>query len=83
MTISAFKKYFRTELSGLYNEPESAFLSSLFLHKIVGFDHFQQRRFSDQELSTDDEKQLEQLVSVLKTGRPYQQILGETEFYGM
>jgi release factor glutamine methyltransferase len=83
MTISAFKKYFKTELSDLYTESESAFLSSLFIHQIVGFDHFQQRRFSEQELLIDDEEKLSHLVSELKTGRPYQQILGETEFYGM
>jgi release factor glutamine methyltransferase len=83
MTISAFKKYFKTELSGLYTESESAFLSSLFIHQIVGFDHFQQRRFSEQELLIDDKEKLSHLVSELKTGRPYQQILGETEFYGM
>lgn len=83
MTISAFKKYFKETLSDLYTESESAFLSSLFIHKIVGFDHFQQRRFSEQELLIEDENQLSNLVSELKTGRPYQQILGETEFYGM
>lgn len=83
MTISAFKKYFKETLSDLYTESESAFLSSLFIHKIVGFDHFQQRRFSEQELLMEDENQLSSLVSELKTGKPYQQILGETEFYGM
>lgn len=83
MTISAFKKYFRTELSDLYTESESMFLSSLFIHQIVGFDQFQQRRFSEQELLIDDQEKLSVLVSELKTGRPYQQILGETEFYGM
>lgn len=83
MTISAFKKYFKAELSDLYTESESVFLSSLFIHQIVGFDHFHQRRFSEQELLTDDEGKLCHLVSELKTGRPYQQILGETEFYGM
>ncbi|REC50145.1 peptide chain release factor N(5)-glutamine methyltransferase [Chryseobacterium pennipullorum] len=83
MTISAFKKHFKTELSGLYTESESSFLSSLFVQKIVGFDSFHQRRFSDQELLITDEKQLADLISELKTGRPYQQILGETEFYGM
>ncbi|SHG88914.1 peptide chain release factor N(5)-glutamine methyltransferase [Chryseobacterium sp. OV279] len=83
MTISAFKKYFKTELSELYTDSESAFLSALFIQKIVGFDSFHQRRLSEQELLIDDEKQLIQIVSDLKTGRPYQQILGETEFYGM
>ncbi|WP_343641319.1 peptide chain release factor N(5)-glutamine methyltransferase [Chryseobacterium sp.] len=83
MTISAFKKYFKTELSDLYTDSESVFLSSLFIHQIVGFDSFQQRRFAEQELLTDDKEKLCFLVSELKTGRPYQQILGETEFYGM
>ncbi|PKF75703.1 peptide chain release factor N(5)-glutamine methyltransferase [Chryseobacterium sp. PMSZPI] len=83
MTISAYKQYLKTELSDLYTESESAFLSSLFIHKIVGFDSFQQRRFSEQNLLIDDEKQLCHLIAELKTGRPYQQILGETEFYGM
>lgn len=83
MTISAFKKYFKTELSDLYTDSESVFLSSLFIHQIVGFDSFQQRRFAEQELLTDDKEKLRFLVSELKTGRPYQQILGETEFYGM
>ncbi|HCA09939.1 peptide chain release factor N(5)-glutamine methyltransferase [Chryseobacterium sp.] len=83
MTISAFKKYFKTELSELYTDSESAFLSALFIQKTVGFDSFHQRRLSEQELLIDDEKQLIQIVSDLKTGRPYQQILGETEFYGM
>lgn len=83
MTVTAYKKHFKTELSDLYTESENAFLSSLFIHKIVGLDQFQQRRFSDQELLTDDEKQLINLISELKTGKPYQQILGETEFYGM
>lgn len=83
MTISAFKKYFRTELSDLYTGSESVFLSSLFIHHIVGFDSFQQRRFAEQELLMDDKEKLCSLVSELKTGRPYQQILGETEFYGM
>ncbi|PWN71834.1 peptide chain release factor N(5)-glutamine methyltransferase [Chryseobacterium phosphatilyticum] len=83
MTISAFKKYFKTELSDLYTESESAFLSSIFLHKIVGFDNFQQRRLSEQELLVDDEQQLCSIISQLKTGKPYQQIMGESEFYGM
>jgi len=83
MTISAFKKYFSTELSEWYTDSESAFLTTLFIQKIVGFDSFHQRRFSDQELLTADEEQLMKTIRELKTGRPYQQILGETEFYRM
>lgn len=83
MTILEFKRHFKTELSEIYSESENAFLCIVFMKKIVGFDSFHQRRFSHQELLIDDEKQLQHIISELKTGKPYQHILGETEFYGM
>ncbi|MDR2236912.1 MAG: peptide chain release factor N(5)-glutamine methyltransferase [Chryseobacterium sp.] len=83
MTISELKKYFSTELSGGYTDSETAFLASVFIQKTVGFDAFHQRRFSQQELLLADEEKLMKVIQELKTGRPYQQILGETEFYGM
>ncbi|MBB4805719.1 release factor glutamine methyltransferase [Chryseobacterium defluvii] len=83
MTIQEFKRYFKTELSEIYSESESAFLFSVFVQKIVGFDRHLQRRFSHQELLKEDEKQLQEVVSELKTQKPYQHILGETEFFGM
>lgn len=56
MTISELKNYFKTELSALYTDSESAFLSSVFIEKIVGFDAFYQRRSADQALLKADEK---------------------------
>ncbi|WP_374462100.1 peptide chain release factor N(5)-glutamine methyltransferase [Chryseobacterium taeanense] len=83
MTISEFKKYFKTELCELYTDSESTFLASVFVEKITGFNSFHQRQLSNQELSTDDEEKLSSFIEKLKTGMPYQHILGETEFYGM
>lgn len=83
MTISEYKKYFRTELTELYTDSETAFLSAVFLEKITGFNSFDQRKFYNQELLLDDEKKLLEMISELKTNKPYQLILGETEFYGM
>lgn len=83
MTISEFKQYFKTALSEIYTESESSFLYSVFIQKIVGLDAFYQRRFADQELLIDDEDRLQQVISELKTRKPYQHILGETDFYGM
>ncbi|SIQ57743.1 release factor glutamine methyltransferase [Chryseobacterium sp. RU37D] len=83
MTILEYKKLFKTELSKLYTDSETSFLASVFIEKTVGFDNFQQRRFADRELLTEDENNLQKIISKLKTGKPYQQILGETDFYGM
>lgn len=83
MTISEFNKYFKTELCELYTDSESTFLASVFVEKITGFNSFHQRQFSNQELSTDDEEKLCSFIKKMKTGMPYQHILGETEFYGM
>ncbi len=83
MTISEYKKHFKTELSEIYSDSESCFLISVFIEKIVGFNSFYQRRFSDQPLLLNDEKKLFEIMEELKKNRPYQYILGETEFYGM
>jgi release factor glutamine methyltransferase len=83
MTISEFKNYFKEQLSELYTDSESAFLCTVFIEKIIGFNSFYQRRFSGQELLADDENKLKEIISELKTGKPYQHILGETDFYGM
>ena len=82
MTILEFKRYFKSELSELYTEAESAQLYSVFLYEKTGFDRFQQRRFAHQELLISDEEELKEIIVELKTGKPYQQILGHTEFYG-
>ena len=81
MTILEFKRYFKSELSELYTEAESAQLYSVFLYEKTGFDRFQQRRFAPQELLISDEEELKEIIEELKTGKPYQQILGHTEFY--
>lgn len=81
MTILECKRYFKSELADLYSEAEIAKLYSIFLYHQVGFDTFQQRRFSHQELLISDEEDLVEILKKLKSGKPYQQILGYTEFY--
>lgn len=83
MTISEYKNYFKTELSEWYTDSESDFLCTICIEKILNFNKFDQRRYADQEISYDDYKQLKKIVSELATRKPYQYILGETEFYGM
>lgn len=83
MTISDFKNHFKTELSELYTDSETDFLYSIFIEKILGFNQIQQRIFSENKLSEEHKNNLQNIISELKTEKPYQHILGETEFYGM
>lgn len=83
MTLLALKKYFTQELSSIYSESESAELYSIFAYKIIGFNKFQQRKFMNQHLLESHIEDFEVMITKLKTKKPFQQILGETEFYGM
>ncbi|MGA9212995.1 peptide chain release factor N(5)-glutamine methyltransferase, partial [Kaistella sp.] len=56
---------------------------SIFVEKIIGFNKFQQRKFINQKLLAIHLEDLKTIINELKTGKPYQQILGETEFYGL
>lgn len=82
MTILEFKRHFKEELAELYSESESAEIYAIFVQKMVGFDRHLQRRFQNQELLQSHIEDLEKIIGELKTGKPFQQILGETEFYG-
>lgn len=83
MTILECKRYFKRELADLYSDSETAFIYSFLVEKIVGLGIHQQRRLPDHELIQQDQEELEISLQELKTGKPYQQILGETEFYGL
>jgi len=83
MTIADLKNTFKTELSKLYTNSETDFLYSIFVEKFLDLNQIQQKIMSDQELSNDHKKKFHEIISELKTGKPYQHILGETEFYGM
>ncbi len=77
------KNIFKSEISGLYTDSEADFLFSVFVEKVLGLNQIQIRMNNDLELSDENEKKFKNIISDLKTEKPYQYILGETEFYGM
>ncbi|MCD1116906.1 peptide chain release factor N(5)-glutamine methyltransferase [Chryseobacterium turcicum] len=83
MTLSQLKKHFSESVSEIYTDSESVFIFQIFAEDILELNHFQQRQSTDLELSDEKINQFQQIISELKTGKPYLQILGETEFYGM
>lgn len=83
MTLSQLKKHFSDSLSEIYTESESTFVFQIFAEDILALNNFQQRQSANLELSDEIINKFQQIVSELKSGKPYQHILGKTEFYGM
>jgi release factor glutamine methyltransferase len=83
MVFSEVKKSFTERLSGNYSQEEINILFEIFAENILEINRIQQRSFSDQEISTENLKKFIEVIIQLESGKPYQQILGETEFYGM
>lgn len=57
-------------------------LWSIFITNRLKINRFGLRQIIHQDLKSDDIAFLENVISELKTGKPYQYILGNTEFYG-
>lgn len=83
MTLAELKERFSTHLSETYTASENAFIFQIFAEHILGLNSIQQRQLANQEISLENEEKFGHIISELKTGKPYLQILGETEFYGM
>ena len=83
MIISELKEFFKNQLSEIYADSEISELFSIFCNQILGMDKFELRISQHHIISEEQTRVFKQLISELKTGKPYQQILGETEFYGL
>lgn len=83
MTLQDLKDIYKTELSAIYDAGEIAELFAVFTTEFVGLSRIEQRRSSDLILTEDQTKAITQALNELKRGRPFQQILGKTEFYGI
>ena len=83
MTLAELKQSFSTSLSETYTASENAFIFQIFAEHHLELNAIQQRQMADQEISPEHEEEFRRIISELKTGKPYLQVLGETEFYGM
>ncbi|QQV03743.1 MULTISPECIES: peptide chain release factor N(5)-glutamine methyltransferase [Chryseobacterium] len=83
MKFEEIKKMFAQNISDLYEESEIRLMFQVFAEHILGWNIIQQRYSSDKEISEEHEINFGRIISELKIGKPYQQIVGETEFYGM
>ncbi|PZU83035.1 MAG: peptide chain release factor N(5)-glutamine methyltransferase [Chryseobacterium sp.] len=83
MKLSEVKTIFQTELPELYSKSEIEELFSIFCESFLELNKIELRQNLDKNLSESDLKKFADTILELKTGKPFQQILGETEFYGM
>lgn len=83
MTISELKHFFKEQLSHIYTVSETSELFFILCNKILGMDKFELRISQNITISKEKTVVFENVINELKSGKPYQQILGETEFYGL
>lgn len=83
MIISELKEFFKNQLSEIYADSEISELFSIFCNQILGMDKFELRISQNNIISEEQTEVFKKLISELQSGKPYQQILGETEFYGL
>ena len=82
MTINQVKNLFSEELQSLYTSVECEELFFIFCEKILDLNKIDIRSQLENSISAENQKEFLKTVSILKEGKPYQQILGETYFYG-
>ncbi|MDP2454785.1 MULTISPECIES: peptide chain release factor N(5)-glutamine methyltransferase [unclassified Kaistella] len=83
MTYQDYKTYFKKEISEKYTDSESSILFDIFVQHLMDWNQFALRKAMTEKVENKQSKELQNIIDELKTGKPYQQILGETEFYGL
>ena len=82
MTINQVKNLFSEELQSLYTSAECVELFFIFCEIILNLNKIDIRSQLENSISAENQKEFLKIISILKEGKPYQQILGETYFYG-
>ena len=83
MTIKNYKEIFKSELLPIYDEHEIDSFFYIILEKIHNLKRIDLALNPEKVLDGIHLKQWKTIVSDLKTEKPIQYILGETEFYGL
>ncbi|MEC5158124.1 peptide chain release factor N(5)-glutamine methyltransferase [Chryseobacterium sp. MP_3.2] len=83
MTYQDYKNFFKKELSEYYSNSEISTLFEIIIEHLTGWNSFELRSCKNLNIETEIFEQLSIILIELKSGKPYQQILGETEFYGL
>jgi release factor glutamine methyltransferase len=80
-TVSDIRKLLRRELSELYYEKEIDSVTNIILKTLFGLNRLHQLSEPGVVVTPEIRSRIVEISSELKTGKPVQYILGETEFY--
>jgi release factor glutamine methyltransferase len=83
MLLKKYKSNFIEELSSIYDEMEAESFFYLILEHLHQLKRIDLALNPDFEISESDKVRWENIFTELKTQKPIQYILGETEFYGL
>jgi release factor glutamine methyltransferase len=81
-TITGIRKLLRKELSDLYYEKEIDSVTNIIIKTLFGTNWLHHISDKVMDLTPEIRSRIIEITSELKTGKPVQYILGETEFYG-
>ena len=81
--VSNILPYFKQELSGIADEREIISWAYLTIEYLLGYNRSDCIIHANKEITTEITDRIKQIIADLKTKKPIQYILGETEFYGL
>ncbi|EQB94036.1 peptide chain release factor N(5)-glutamine methyltransferase [Elizabethkingia anophelis] len=82
MKIQELQQLYSKELTQSYSENEIQKLFTYFAEEYLQYNSIQLKMYADQEVEEAQKLQFTQALEGLKSGKPYQQILGKAYFYG-
>lgn len=83
MTFREAEQIFTDSLNSVYDRREAASLAWLSISHICKIERAEYLNLKDTEIPADKYESLLNILGELKTGKPLQYIIGETEFYGL
>ncbi|MCL1672027.1 peptide chain release factor N(5)-glutamine methyltransferase [Elizabethkingia ursingii] len=82
MKIQELQQRYSKELTLLYSESEIQKLFTYLAEEYLRYNSIQLKMYADQDVDNPQELQFTLALEQLKSGKPYQQILGKAYFYG-
>lgn len=80
-TIKEIRFYLEGELEEFYQEPEIRALANIIIKTVIGITKLHQVHDAEQPVTGRQANRIIDICKELKTGKPIQYILGETNFY--